>query len=393
MTDPWLTFIGIGEDGPSGLSPVARMALDRAAVVFGGPRHLALAGAGHKGRAWPVPFAVAPVLAERGRPVVVLASGDPFWHGAGGALVPHLGPEEWTSHPAPSTFQIAANRLGWRLEETLCLGLHAAPFARLRSVLSGETRAICLVRDGAAPRALAAWLVQNGFGETAMTVLEALAGPSERIRPATALTFDLSDIAAPVAVALHTGPGSGLPRSAGLPDDSFAHDGQITRAPIRAITLSALGPRPGAHLWDLGAGSGSVSVEFALAGGHATAVETRSDRVANIRRNAGVFGVEHRLLVVEGAAPGALQGLAPPDAVFVGGGCDAALLTTLWEVMLPGTRLVVNAVTLDTEALLIDWHGTRGGTLWRFDMAEVRPLGRLRGWQPARPVVQWRVTR
>ena len=393
MTTAWLTLIGIGEGGPAGLCVAARAALEGAEVVFGGPRHLVLAGAGAKGRAWPVPFAVAPVLALRGRRVVVLASGDPFWHGAGGALVPHLGADEWISHPAPSTFQIAANRLGWRLEDTLCLGLHAAPLARLRAALSGETRAICLLRDGAAPGALAAWLVQHGFAATAMTVLEALGGPAERVRTTTAQTFDLTGIAAPVAVALHTAAGTGLPRSPGLPDDTFAHDGQITKAPIRAITLAALAPRPGAHLWDLGAGSGSVSVEFALAGGRATAVEVRRDRVINIRRNAEAFGVDHRMQVVAGAAPGALAGLAPPDVVFVGGGCDEDLLTVLWDLLPEGTRLVANAVTLDTEALLIGWHGRQGGTLWRFEVAEALPLGRMCCWQPARPVVQWRVTR
>ena len=391
MTGPWLTLIGIGENGVAGLTGPARAALDRAEVVFGGARHLALAGVA--GCDWPVPFDVAPVLALRGRRVVVLASGDPFWHGAGGSLEPHLRAGEWISHPGLSTFQLAANRLGWRLEDTVCLGLHAAPFARLRSVLSGATRAICLLRDAAAPAALAAWLVQHGFGTAAMTVLEALGGPAERVRATSAQRFDLTGTAAPVAVALHTAQGLGLPRCAGLPDDAFAHDGQITKAAIRAVTLSALAPRPGAHLWDIGAGSGSVSVEFVLAGGRATAVEMRGDRVANICRNALAFGVEHRMVVVEGAAPDALTGLAPPDAVFVGGGCDAALLIHLWDILRPGTTLVVNAVTLDTEALLIGWHGQRGGTLWRIDMAEVQPLGRLRGWQPARPVVQWRVTR
>ena len=390
---PWLTLIGIGEDGRTVLSQAARTALERAEVVFGGPRHLGLAGVGARGREWPVPFAVAPVLALRGKAVAVLASGDPFWHGAGGSLAGHLGPGEWISHPAPSTFQIAANRLGWRMEDTVCLGLHAAPFARLRAVLSGETRAVCLLRDGAAPAALAEWLVGHGHGAATMTVLEALGGPAERVRATTARGFDLTGVAAPVAVALHTRPGTGLPRSAGLADDTFAHDGQITRAPIRAITLSALAPRPGAHLWDLGAGSGSVSVEFALAGGRATAVEVRGDRVANIRANAAAFGVEHRLRVIEGAAMAGLEGLDAPDVVFVGGGCDAALLARLWQGMPPGTVLVVNSVTLETEALLAEWHGAKGGTLWRFDMAEAQPLGRMRGWQAARPVVQWRVTR
>jgi precorrin-6Y C5,15-methyltransferase (decarboxylating) len=275
----------------------------------------------------------------------------------------------------------------------LCLGLHAAPLARLRPLLTGETRAICTLRDGAAPAALADWLVAQGMGQTAMTVLEALGGPRERIRTARAAGFALADVAAPVAVALHTPPGCGLPRCAGLSDALFAHDGQITKAPVRALSLAALAPRPGAHLWDLGAGSGSVSVEWALAGGRATAVERRPDRAANIRANAEGFGVAHRLAVVEGAAMDMLGTLPPPEAAFVGGGCDETLLAALWGRLPPGARLVVNAVTLETEALLTRWHGDRGGQLWRIEIAAAEPLGRMRGWQPARPVVQWSVTR
>ena len=393
MTAPWLTLIGIGEDGLAGLVPAACAALDRAEVIFGGQRHLALAGIGPRGRTWPVPFDTAPVLACRPRPTVVLASGDPFWHGVGGTLSPHLSPDEWVSHPGLSTFQLAANRLGWRLEEVQCLGLHAAPFARLRTILGGEVRAICLLRDGQAPVELAAWLCANGFGPARMTILEALGGPRERIRITTAATFDIGDIAAPVAAAVAVTGQRGLPRCAGLPETAFAHDGQITKSPIRAITLSALAPCPGDHLWDIGAGSGSVSVEFCLAGGRATAIEARPDRVLNIRRNAADFGIEHRMIIVEGTAPGALAALAAPDAVFVGGGCDADLLDMLWARIAPGTRLVVNAVTIETEMLLAQWHAERGGTLLRLDVAEAAPLGRMRGWLASRPVVQWRVCR
>ncbi|MFN4158011.1 MAG: precorrin-6y C5,15-methyltransferase (decarboxylating) subunit CbiE [Gemmobacter sp.] len=393
MSGAWLSLVGIGEDGLAGLSEAARAALEGAEVVFGGARHLALAGVeGARARVWPVPFDAGGVLACRGRRVAVLVSGDPFWHGAGGSLMPHLAAGEWVAHPAVSTFQWAAGRLGWRLEEVSCLGLHAAPFARLVPVLGRGVPVIALVRDGAAVQVLADWLCANGFADARLWVMEALGGPRERVREVAAAGFDLAEVAAPVAVAITT-EAPGLSRAGGLPDAAFAHDGQITKAPIRALTLAALAPRPGDLLWDLGAGSGSVSVGFCLAGGRAVCVEARSDRAANIRANAARFGLEHRMTVVEGRALEALGGLPAPDAVFVGGGCDAALLTRLWEGLAAGTRLVVNAVTIETEALLAGWQARQGGTLMRIDIAMAAPLGTMRGWSAARPVVQWSVVR
>ncbi|MCA0273337.1 MAG: precorrin-6y C5,15-methyltransferase (decarboxylating) subunit CbiE [Proteobacteria bacterium] len=394
MSDPWLTIIGLGEDGPAGLSDASRAALAEAEVIFGGPRHLELVAAGARGRPWPVPFSTAPVLGLRGRKVVVLASGDPFWFGAGGSLVPDLSPGEWTCHPAPSTFGLAAARMGWRLEEVLCFGLHAAPFERLRPVLSAGTRILCLLRDGAAAGALCEWLAERGFGASTVTVLEALGGPRERIRRVTGAA-GISDVAAPVAVAIEVAGAKGMPRTPGLPDELFAHDGQITKRAIRALTLSALAPRAGEVLWDLGAGSGSISVEWCLAapGARADAVEVRAGRGANIRANAAGFGVEHRLTVHYGDWPALIASLPRPDAVFVGGGLDGERLAALWAVLPEGTRLVVNTVTIGTEALVADWHGRVGGTLSRFDIAEAAPLGRMQGWVPARPVVQWSVVR
>lgn len=395
MADPWLTIIGLGEDGPAGLPEASRAALGRAEIVFGAPRHLALAGAAGRGRDWPVPFRIDPVLAERGRNVVVLASGDPFWHGAGGSLAAALSPGEWTCHPAPSTFSLAAARLGWRLEEVLCLGLHAAPFERLVPLLGRGARAICLLRDGDAPAALAAWLTGRGFGPSRLTVLEALGGPRERVRTALAEGFGLEGTAHPVAVAIEAAGAPGLPRAAGLPDDLFAHDGQITKRPVRALTLSALAPRPGETLWDLGAGSGSVSVEWCLAapGARAHSVEVRPDRAANIRRNAEAFGLSPRLAVVEGSWREAARDLPAPDAVFIGGGADSAGIDTIWDLVPQGARLVVNAVTLESEALAALCHERHGGTLLRIELAAAEPLGGYRGWRPARPVVQWSVVR
>jgi precorrin-6Y C5,15-methyltransferase (decarboxylating) len=393
MADPWLAIVGVGEDGLAGLSAASRAALGAAEVVFGGQRHLDLVQAGDRGRPWPVPFDAGPVLSLRGRRVAVLASGDPFWHGAGGTLAAHLSPGEWTSHPAPSTFSLAASRLGWRLEETVCLGLHATPFARARPHLAAGARLILTLRDGAAVAALADWLGDAGFAGSAVTVFERLGGPAERQRRLTVGAPVPGDIEAPVAVALEVGGSDGLPRSPGLPEQLFAHDGQISKSAIRALTLAALAPRPGELLWDLGAGSGAVAVEWCLAGGRAQAVEARADRAARVAQNAQAFGIDHRLTVTAADWPAALPGLPPAAAVFVGGGLTGSTLPALWDRLTERTRLVANAVTLETEALLIAAQASYGGTLWRYDIAKSGALGPGRGWETARPVIQWTVAR
>jgi precorrin-6Y C5,15-methyltransferase (decarboxylating) len=392
VAERWLDIIGIGEDGLAGLSGAGRAALEQAAFVFGGPRHLALAQAGARGQAWPRPFDLAPVLALRGRRVAVLASGDPFWFGAGGALAAHLAPDEWTAHPAPSTFSLAAARLGWPLEGVACLGLHARPFAVVRAHLHPGARLLCLLASAEAVGSFAQWLCDEGFGRSTLWVLQALGGPRERVHRTTAqsLDLDLAGIAAPVAVGLEPAGAAGLPRAAGLPDAAFAHDGQITKSPMRALTLAALAPRPGELLWDVGAGAGSVAIEWCLAGGRACAVEQHAARAANIQANAGRFGVAERLQVVTGRAPEALAGLAPAQAIFAGGGFDLALFEAL-RAASHAARLVANAVALETEALLLQLHASHGGTLLRIDIAQAAPLGRLRGWAPSRPIVQWSV--
>jgi len=391
---PWLTLIGLGENGLEGLSDASRSALAAAEIIIGGPRHLDLVDAGARGQSWPVPFSTAPVLAARGRATVVLASGDPFWHGAGGSLLRDLSREEWISHPAPACFALAANALGWRLEETLCLGLHAEPFARLRPILARGTRILCTLRDGAAAAELAGYLSDIGFGDSRLTVLERLCGPKERRRETTAGAFDLGDVDAPVVAAIEA-VGQGLPQASGLPDDLFASDGQITKRPIRALTLSALAPRADEHLWDIGGGSGSISVEWCLAarGASATTFEARADRLVNIRRNADEFGLAHRLTAIEGRAPEVLQGQPLPDCVFIGGGGTQALLNQLWQVLPQGSRIVANGVTLETESLLMQAQAQWGGHLLKAEIAEAAPLGTMRGWERARPVIQWSVSR
>lgn len=389
---PWLTLVGLGEDGAQGLSPAARAALAAAEVVMGPHRHLALLP--DTGRAeridWPVPFAdgLPLLLSHRGRPTVALASGDPFWFGAGSVVARALDPGEWRALPGPSVFSLAAARLGWPLESTPCLGLHAGPLSRLRPHLHPGARLLVTLRDGDAVAALLAWL--DGAGAQArVTVLEALGGPRERVFDAA--TGEVPE--APVAAAIEVGAvAAPVPLASGRPDALFAHDGQITKAPMRALTLSALAPRPGERLWDIGSGSGSVAIEWLLS--HptlaATAVERHPARADRIRRNADALG-QDRLAVVEGAAPEALADLPRPDAVFVGGGLSGALLSRL-SALAPGARLVANAVTLETEALILDRHARMGGELLRVQTARPEPIGRLHGWSAAFPLLQWSVT-
>jgi len=395
MSDPWLTIIGIGEDGGKALPDASRIALARAEFVFGGARHLELVAGMTGGAAlqpWPIPFDVAALLAHAGRRVVALASGDPFWFGAGAVLAANLPRGAWVSHPAPSSFALAANRLGWSLEHTACHGLHAAPFARLRPDLANGARLIVTLRDGEAAGQLAQYLTQIGFGASEMTLLSRLGAQQEAITQTRADGFNLPAPAAPVMAAI-TAKGTGLPRGFGLPDDLFQSDGQITKAPIRALTLSALAPRKAEVLWDIGGGSGSVSVEWCLAGGASYCIEPRADRCANIAANAAAFGVDHRLNVLQAAAPANLAMLPQPHAVFVGGGGNQALFTAVWDIIPTGCRVVANAVTLESESLLIQLCAQYGGALMRAEIAHAAPLGRMRGWHSLRPIVQWSAVR
>ncbi len=394
----WLTIIGLGEDGPEGLPPASLEALRAAEVIMGSERHLALLGdRGAERIKWPIPFEDGlPVLEGlRGRRVAVLASGDPFWFGAGSVVARRFAEGEWRALPGASVFSLAAAGLGWPLERVACLGLHAAPFARLRQHLASGQRVIATVRDGAAVGELAAYLDGFGFGETRMHVLEALGGPRERCREVTAGAYALEDVVHPVAVALEVaGSGASLSTASGQSDVVFESDGQITKQPIRAMTLAALAPRPGERLWDIGSGSGSVAIEWLMAHGstQAVAIEMSAGRAARIRKNAEALG-QDRLVVVEGQAPESLSGLEVPDAVFIGGGLDRGLLDWIWGSLAPGTRVVANAVTLETTALLTKAQAEFGGTLTKFELAEAAPVGRFRSWKTAYPVVQWSVVR
>jgi precorrin-6Y C5,15-methyltransferase (decarboxylating) len=346
--------------------------------------------------AWPNPFdrAVKKVLAQRGRHVCVLASGDPLCYGVGTLLAREVAPDETVVVPAPSAFSLASARLGWAIPETILLSLHARALDLLRPHLHPRAHVLVLTSDGAQPAAIARLLVASGFGASRLTVLEALGGPSERIRTTAAAEFDLRSVNPlnTVAIAVEAGPGARIiARSCGLDDALFEHDGGITKREIRAVTLSSLAPRRGELLWDIGAGAGSVAIEWMLADPslRAIAIEARMERAARIRRNAGTLGVPG-LDVRNAAAPDALRELPQPDAVFIGGGVrDDGVLDTAIEALKGGGRLVVNAVTLETEALLAGWHGEFGGELIRIAVSRANPLGGATAWRPALPVTQW----
>jgi precorrin-6B C5,15-methyltransferase / cobalt-precorrin-6B C5,C15-methyltransferase len=397
-TPRWLSIVGIGEDGIDGLSPTARGLIEAAEIVFGGRRHLSLAAPLIRGaaRPWPSPFdgAAEEVSLHRGRHVCVLASGDPFHYGVGAVLARHIDPREMMVLPAPSAFSLAAARLGWSLPETVLLSLHGRALDLIRPHLQPAARILALTSDGDAPAALAKLLATSGFGASRVTVLEHLSGPQESIRSATAAAFDLGAVGPLNTLAIEVDAASDarvIARTGGLPDYLFEHDGQITKREIRAMTLSSLSPRRGELLWDIGAGSGSVAIEWLLADPamRAIAIERRSERAARIRRNAAAFGVPG-LEVVEGSAPAALAGLPSPDAVFVGGGAsDSGTLDAAARALRTGGQLVVNAVTLETEALLIARHAALGGELIRITISRAAQVGEKSGWRPAMPVTQW----
>jgi len=394
----WLSIVGIGEDGVDGLSPAARGLIGDAEIVFGGRRHLGIAAALIRGaaRPWPSPFdgAAEEVLRHRGRQVCVLASGDPFQYGVGAVLARHIDAREMLVVPAASAFSLAAARLGWSLPEAVSISVHGRTLDLVRPHLQPHARILALTSDGEGPAALAKLLAETSFGASRLTILEALGGPRERIRATTATGYDFGAVDALNTVAIEVEAGLDarvLARTPGLADDLFEHDGQITKREIRAVTLSSLAPRRGELLWDIGAGTGSVAIEWMLADPtmRAIAIERRADRAARIRRNAAAFGVPG-LELVEDAAPAALASLPAPDAIFIGGGASAAgALDTAARALRSGGRLAVNAVTLETEALLLTRHAAFGGELLRIGISRAAAIGGKIGWRAAMPVTQW----
>ena len=396
----WLSIVGIGEDGVEGLSPVAQKLIAAAELVVGGQRHLGLADGLIRGRrlAWPSPIGEAmPEIEEhRGRLVVVLASGDPFHYGVGDLLLRSIPAAEMLCLPQSSAFSLAAARLGWSLQDVTTVSLHGRALEGIVRHLQPGARILALSWDGETPSKLAKLLVERGMGNSSIIVLEAMGGPRERVRRATAKDFDLGEIAPLNAIALEvvaSPDATVLGFAPGLDDTLFEHDGQLTKREVRAVTLSALAPCQGELLWDVGLGAGSIAIEWLLRHPSlkAIGIEDQPERAARAARNAAALGTPD-LLIVQKHAPGAFEGLPPPDAVFIGGGLsDPGVFDAAWAALKSGGRLVANAVSLQSEARLIEYFQRHGGELVRLQVAKADRVGSVFAWRPAMPVTQWRV--
>lgn len=390
-----IIVVGIGADGMAGLAAASRDELRRATTIFGSQRQLDLLDdtVSAVRRVWPTPMlpALRTLLDGVEGDVHVVASGDPLLHGIGGTLIRLYGQDRVAVLPHVSSVTLACSRVGWAVQDTEIISLVTAqPHTAVRR--GGQ--AVVMSRDGTSPAELARLLTETGRGESEITVLEQLGGPAERRRSATAREWaarpphDVDDLN---VIAVRYLPDER--RFAVLPDDSFAHDGQITKQSMRAVTMAALAPRPGELLWDVGAGSGSIAIEWCRggAGCRAVAFERDEQRRKRIADNAVAFGVT---VDVRFDAPEAFEFVPPPSAVFVGGGLTKpALLDACYERLVGGGRLVANAVTAESEAVLTQWHSRLGGELRRYQHYQGEPLGKFTGWRPAMPVTQWVVTK
>ena len=389
----WLTVTGIGEDGFTGLGKAARHALLAASTIFGSQRQLDLLPPCIRGErlTWPSPFSLDALLAMRGEPVCVLASGDPMFFGVGASLARQLPSNEMLILPASSSCSLAAARMGWPLQDVVTLSVVARPIAALNAQLFSGVRLLVLSNDGQSPAAIAALLRERGFGPSRLSVLEHLGGEAERRIDGIANDWTDPQVADLNLIAIECIAESTTPRLsrlAGLPDSAFKHDGQLTKRDVRAITLARLAPVPGELLWDVGAGSGSIGIEWMRAhpGCRALAIEADDGRQQLIEYNRDALGVPG-LQLIRGSAPQALDGLERPDAIFIGGGVTRdGVLDTCWAQLKPGGRLIANAVTLQSEMTLMAWREQHGGELTRIHIAQAQPLGDFDTWRQALPI-------
>ncbi len=393
----WLGIVGIGDDGLDGLTPAARTVLDGAEVLVGGARHLAMVPEdGRERLRWPSPLSdIRPILEEhRGRPLCVLATGDPLCYGVGAKLHRWFDRDEITVIPAPSAFSLACARLGWSLPDIQTLTLHGRRLETLAAFLAPGARLLALTENGETPSRAAALLHGHGYGGSRVTVLEHLGGAEERVVESAAADWDVGRCADLNTLAIECNADAGvtlLPRVPGLPDEAFRHDGQLTKREVRAATLAALAPFPGQKLWDVGAGCGSIGIEWMRSAPHAEAVAVERDpnRIGLIAENAATLGTP-RLDIVEGAAPEALVRLDRPDAIFIGGGITTpGLVDACWDALEAQGRLVANVVTLEGEAEVIRLQSRHGGALTRIAVSRAEPVGPFQGWRPLMPVTQW----
>lgn len=396
----WLSIVGMGEDGLAGVSQVGRSLIDQATILVGGERHLAMLPPDDSRTKllWtsPIEPSVQQVIQHRGQRVCVLASGDPLCYGIGVTLTRAIPLAEMTIVPAPSAFSLACARLGWSLTEVETLSLCGRDPALLNAVLYPGARLLVLSADRITPAIVAELLTQQGFGESQITVLERMGGTQERLTQAIAAQWTdppLSDLNTIAITCISSTDRSRYfsPRLPGLPDTAYHHDGQLTKREVRTLTLSALAPLPGQLLWDVGAGCGSISIEWSRSDRRcqAIAIEPHPTRLQYIAHNAIALGTPN-LKIVAGEAPVALKGLPEPDAIFIGGGLTTpALFETCWQALRSGGRLVANAVTVEGERKLLQWQGELGGELTRIGIQRAEPVGQFLGWKALATVTQW----
>ena len=392
---PWLHIVGIGEDGMAGLAPATRAVVEAAEVIIGGARHHRLSDTLSAERLdWPSPFdaVIGTLKGLRGRRVVVLATGDPLWFSVGARIGRSIDPGEITYHPQLSAFQLAAARMGWSMADVETLTVHGRPVEQMIAFIQPDARLLILTTGVETPGQIARFLSERGFGKSAMSVMAEMGGAQEarfdgvaeswnHVVPAFN-TLAVECVAAPDAAL--------LPRVPGLADDLFQSDGTMTKREVRAVTLAKLMPMRGALLWDVGTGCGSVAVEWMRAARYARAIgiEPRADRRAMAAANALALGTP-KLELIDGEAPAAFAGLEAPDATFLGGGLSGEMYDAAWAALKPLGRLVANAVTLESEAVLIGLHERHGGDLVKLSVTRAEPLGAYRGWRPLMPVAQW----
>lgn len=394
----WLDIIGIGEDGVDGLSTAAIEKLSEAEVIVGGDRHHTLApNSTAKRIAWPSPFdaMIDEIKSHKGKKIVVLVTGDPLWYSVGARILKAIPQEEVRFHPQLSAFQWASSRMGWSLADLDTLTIHGRAASQVIPHLAPNVRLLVLTKDKTSPQTVAKLLTERGFGQSQMTVLAALGGEREERFDGLAESWshEVPDFHTLAIECIAEENAKWYSRIGGLPDDAFVHDGQMTKRIVRSTTLSALSPYPDALLWDVGAGCGSIAIEWmrAARGARAIAIEPNDNRLAMIRQNSVQLGVE-KIQIVEGKAPQVLEGLDQPDAIFIGGGLTGnQTVEQCWKALRDGGRLVANAVTVESEAKLFELYGKYGGELSRITVQQAEPVGRFKGWKPFMPVTQWMV--
>jgi precorrin-6Y C5,15-methyltransferase (decarboxylating) len=391
----WLEIIGIGEDGFDGLLPLARNLVENAEVIIGGDRHHSLSPNVTAERLkWPSPFdAMIDVMRElRGRRLVVLVTGDPLWYSVGARILRAIPAEEIRFHPQLSAFQWAAARMGWSLADIETITVHGRPAEQAIPFFAPGARILMLTKGPETPAEIASLLRATGYGDSRITVLGALGGANEtRIEGiAHDWSADAPAFHTLAVECIATGGATLIPHGPGLPDDAFTHDGKMTKQEVRAATLAKLWPRRGGMLWDIGAGCGSVAIEWMRAARDAEAIglEPNAVRREMATANALKLGAP-RLKLIDATAPAGLAALPQPDAVFIGGGLSVATVEASLAALPAQGRLVANAVTLESEVLLIDLHRTHGGDLTKIAVSRAEPVGPFRGWRPLMTVTQW----